>query len=982
MLVLVYVEVLLNASDELIKDSEPSRIAQPSISQPTTTAIQIALVDLLSTWNITPMAVIGHSSGEIAAAYAAGALSLSDCMLIAYRRGVLAESLKETRPDRPGGMLAVGASPAKVRPMLKRLGSAHAVVACVNSPSLVTASGDERAITRLQTLAEEQNLLNRRLKVDVAYHSPHMENIAAKYYESISSVVPKSQAAVKFYSSVKGGLVDTSILTAAYWVENMISPVQFLDGVQSMYSNAQGPDVLVEVGPHSALEAPFRDIMKANPSWSSNVRYFPTLVRHKGATSTALSLAAALYVLGVDVDISAINQVDTTTPLKPLSDLPAYPWNHSKRHWHESRLSVNHRLKQFPRHDLLGTLADDFNVQEPRWRNILRLTDLPWLLDHKVQGSLIYPFTAYLAMALEAVFQYATLHNLPVTTFTSYKLREVQVSRSIILSEETPTEVSLELRPRDEGTRSPSRSWLTFTIYSWTLDNGWTEHCKGLIKLIQEDDGLNPVSGSRSVNLQEDQYKNIISSYDSLCQESLDPAKIYRRFSDGGLEFGPAFRNISAARFTLDRSIGTIVVPDTAKAMPNEEESVYRIHPRTFDACFQVIDFACDERYRSSLEISVPVFVNEITVKHRICHESGQKLQVYAQKHRPFVENDAETHGSFIVASSDDPSEVLIDVQDLVGSRLPTTSTERATDRNLCYRLERAPCTDLLSPEQFTAAFSSSGIDPLPQITKLEQGAFYYMQRLLHAIPPDEVSSAPPHLRKFYSVVSSSYAKAEFQGLSFQTKEWLECNEERKDDYLADLASMDDCGRLLHAIGTNLVPIMEEAIEPLAIMRHNDKLEKYYRNMDVMRRGTEIAVAIISNLAHQKPGMRILEIGGGSGAATTTILQALDSRFASYHFTDASPNCFDNAKEACRDWNDRMKYTKLDIEKDPLAQGFELDSYDLVFASTVPPNTASMKNARSLLRSGGKILFGQPTATLLSTTIIFGTLPGRNPLRS
>ena len=192
---------------------------------------------------------------------------------------------------------------------------------------------------------------------------------------------------------------------------------------------------------------------------------------------------------------------------------------------------------------------------------------------------------------------------------------------------------------------------------------------------------------------------------------------------------------------------------------------------------------------------------------------------------------------------------------------------------------------------------------------------------------------------------------------------------------------MDDCGRLLCAIGTNLVLIMEEGIEPLSIMRHNDKLEKYYRDLDTMHRSTDIAATVVSNLARQDANMRIVEIGGGSGAATSSILQALGSRFASYHFTDISPDYFDNVKETCREWSDRMKYTKLDIEKDTVSQGFELGSYDLVFASGVLYETANMAvtmgNVRSLLRSGGKVLFAEPTTTVLSTTVLFRSLPGK-----
>ncbi|KAL8872489.1 MAG: hypothetical protein Q9174_001891 [Haloplaca sp. 1 TL-2023] len=953
---------------ELIKNSDSSRLTEPILSQPATTAIQIALVNLFSTWNVTPKTVIGHSSGEIAAAYAAGALSLVDCLQIAYWRGVHCESLKTSRPDRPGGMLAIGASAAKVRPMLDRLGSAHAVVACINAPSLVTTSGDERALTRLQSVAQEENLLNRRLKVDVAYHSPHMKDIATHYMESIRTIVPQSQTKVEFYSSVKGTVVDTRTLTAEYWVENMTSPVQFHDGVQSMYRDAPGPAVLIELGPHSQLEAPLKDIIKANPSWPENLRYFPSLIRNMDAVMTSMWLAAALYVRGVNVDTAAINQVDSASPPKPLSSLPGYPWNHSKRHWHESRLSANHRQKQFPRSDLLGHLVDDFNIQEPRWRNIIRLTELPWLVDHNVQGSILFPLTGYLTMALEAMAQYATLHNMSITEATSYQLREVQVSRSMILSEERPTEISFVLR-----SRRPSDSWLTFSTYTWTPDGGWTDHCQGLIRLTHEDGEANAVTGLQSTHIQADQYQKTMSTHRSQCKKTLDPTKIYSRFFKGGLEFGPAFRNITAAVMTVNHCIGTVVVPDTAKDIPYQEESVTSLYPRTFDACFQVTDLASEDSHLSSLDIYVPVFVKEITVKYSLQHNPGQQLHIYAQGHTPFVDNEAESHASFIVASSEDPSHVLVDVRDVVGSRLPPMSN------GLCYQLDWTPYIDLLNPEQYTVAFSSPGIDPSPQQRQLEQGAFFYIRRFLNAIAPDQVDSSPSHLRKFHTMISSMYAKAQDEDLPFQTKAWLQFDAEKEERYLEDLTNMDACGRLLCAIGANLIPIFDEEIEPLAIMQHKDKLERYFQNLDIQRRGTEIAAAIVSTLAHQKPDMRILEIGGGWGTATQPILHALGSRLASYHFTDASINGFDSAKEACSSWSSKMEYLKLDIEEDPLAQAFEPSSYDLVFASTGLSHTAStstsLRHIRALLRPGGKLLFGVPTATLCSATVIFGCLP-------
>ena len=373
-------------------------------------------------------------------------------------------------------MLAVGASPAKIKPMIKRLGSGQAVIACFNGPSLVTVSGDVDAISELQTITEEERLFNRRLKVDVAYHSPHMHDIAGDYLDAIKLIKPSEDCGVQFHSSVLGRQIGTGELTSTYRVNNMTDPVQFVDGVQSMYSKGNGPDILIEIGPHSALEAPIKDIMKTSDS-IPNVRYFPSLVRNHDASLTTFSLASALHVLGCRLDFSAINDHRASRFPKPLDDLPPYPWNHSKRHWHESRLSVNHRLKRFPRNDLLGSLVDDFNENEPRRRNILRVVDIPWLAHHKAQGSLVFPATGYLAMALEAISQYGVLHNNPATSATQYRLREVNISRPIVFSEDSPTEVSFVMRPREEGSREFSKSWMTFAVKSWTSQNGWREHC-------------------------------------------------------------------------------------------------------------------------------------------------------------------------------------------------------------------------------------------------------------------------------------------------------------------------------------------------------------------------------------------------------------------------------------------------------------------------------------------------------------------------
>ncbi|KAL9609347.1 MAG: hypothetical protein Q9167_005871 [Letrouitia subvulpina] len=970
--------------DELVKNAETSSVNRPLLSQTMTTAIQIALVNLLATWKILPNAVVGHSSGEIAAAYAAGALTLAECMLIAYKRGVFAETLKDKRPERPGGMLAIGASQAKIRPMIKRLGSAHIVLACVNAPSLVTASGDEKAISKLQSTAEDENLLNRRLKVDVAYHSPHMKDIAAEYLESIDRIRPHSQSQVEFHSSVRGHLLDTGALNAEYWVENMTSPVQFLDGIKSLYNKNDGPDALIEIGPHSTLEAPIRDIMKANPSWSATVRYFPCLVRNKESVETALSLAAALYVLGVNIDLSAVNQTAPRMLMTPISDLPAYPWNHSRRYWHESRISVNHRQKPFPHHDLLGDLVDDYNVNEPRWRNVLRTVDLPWLLDHRVQDSVIFPLTGYLEMALEASMQRAKLWQIPIQSSTEHRLRDIQVSRSMVLSENSPTEVALTLRPRDEGSRNSSKAWQVFIVYSWTEDAGWTEHCRGLLSLTETDKEPNEVSGSFPKDIHKKSHEGSILEHQAICRYILNPKDIYDRFVRSGLQFGSGFQNIVGGQCSKGHSIGIIEIPDTAKGMPDGFERILNIHPRTFDACFQVTALAAGETFLSASDLHVPTFVKEIALKTHISVVAGNHLQVYASQQRPYGEHDSDVYSSFFVVDPDDTSEVLIEVQGLVASALPPQDSTEHTrgNRGLCYRLQWEPCVDLLNEEQITTAFFDTSIDmrPTGQMDRLERAALYYIDRMLKDLSPGDIKASPQHLQKLYTLLQRQLAQSQHEGLPFQMPAWLHATEQERDQFLSEQSISDDCGRLLSAIGENLIPIILGEVEPLSIMLRDNMLERYYRNFDVMNRGAVATNAVVMRLVHQNPRMKILEIGAGTGGGTRHVLRALGRDFDVYDFTDISPSFFESAKAEQKEWADKIRYQKLNIEEDPLIQDFELGSYDLILAASVLHATAkldrTMGNVRSLLRPGGKAIIGEVTGHFLSTNAIFGCLPG------
>ena len=205
-------------------------------------------------------------------------------------------------------------------------------------------------------------------------------------------------------------------------------------------------------------------------------------------------------------------------------------------------------------------------------------------------------------------------------------------------------------------------------------------------------------------------------------------------------------------------------------------------------------------------------------------------------------------------------------------------------------------------------------------------------------------------------------------------------DEERK-YFLTQLSTSDDSSRLVCSIGENLVSILKGEVDPLSIMLRDNMLGTFYRNLEAMKLANHHCSEMVIKLAHQNPNMRIIEIGAGTGSATMPVLRALGLRFAHYDFTDISTGFFERAKEEQKDWSDRISYYKLNIEEDPVAQGFQSESYDLVIAVNVLHATVkmenTMRNVRRLLRTGGKVLINEVIQMSLALNVTFGTLPGK-----
>lgn len=389
-----YIEALRVSSDS-------SQVYRAELSQPLVTAVQVALVDLLRSWDIRPAVTVGHSSGEIAAAYASGRISAPEAILAAYARGQAV-----SRNTQNGAMLAVGKGAHDVAPFVERFRSVS--IACYNSPESVTLSGDRGEIEELQVLLDAEGIFARVLATDGnAYHSSHMRALGIGYENDLNGLRKRfatvlgsnKLGSVRFISSVTGKAYTKPDISAQYWRQNLESPVLFHQALSKVVESC-AVDMLLEIGPHTALQGPIRQIGKSMAQVKFP-EYVPTLVRFKDGAENLLHTAGLLWAKGHSVNFSRVNSLEAldsiTNSVFPVItgevvvDLPRYQWQYGEQFYYENRWTREWRLRTHPRHDLLGSRVPGGNWNEPTWRNVLKHKDVPWLNDHKV-GLLLSEF--------------------------------------------------------------------------------------------------------------------------------------------------------------------------------------------------------------------------------------------------------------------------------------------------------------------------------------------------------------------------------------------------------------------------------------------------------------------------------------------------------------------------------------------------------------------------------------------------------------
>ncbi|KAL2818527.1 hypothetical protein BDW59DRAFT_165475 [Aspergillus cavernicola] len=989
--------------DELRKPMSDSNVDDPSFGQPLCTALQIALVDLLSSWNVVPAAVIGHSSGEIAAAYSAGALSKHSALKIAYFRGCLAGELGKISETK-GAMLAAGLSQLDVGPYFNRVsavsGRLRLVVACVNSPKSITVSGERDQIEYLERLLTEDKVFSRKLVVNVAYHSFQMEEVAAQYEAVLGNLevpCPRLKRHPIMMSSVTAKLIHRDELAnPAYWVRNMVSPVLFDDAVRNLCSQPAANqtkkidgshrlsvrvDHLLEIGPHPALQGPCKDILKA-ANLDKNIRYIASLRRESSAVRSVLECVGRLHCEGYPVSVSLAN-LSSTTQGRVLVDLPEYPFNHDTSYWHESRHSKNFRFRNTGRLDLLGIKDVNGNPMEAHWRNIISVEDLPWVQDHKINNEILYPAAGMVVMAVEAIKQLVDVNR----RVSGFSVKDCKFLSPIRIASHGPgIETSFHMKRAKLG-KSDTTGWYDFRVYSYDKET-WTENCTGSIQATYESSE----AGLDSNEHEDVKWQTHLSkNYDEIarrCTISINPAQLYKDLIPNGYQYGPAFAAIiglSTNQINPKELVSTIRTFQRSSLDDSNFIQPHTIHPTTLDAIIHTMTAMIIKTGVQRKVVAVPKKIEELWISNSgsLSYSAADTVKAYACSEGITV---PESRYSMAVFDKDIKQPMLtldgLGVAEVENTVVPEEEDAWATE-DLCHHVDWKPDVDLFGPKEVDAFFPKSGVrstDIVQLCEKIELLASIYISRVPKSLIQQAKTRSPPHMVRYLDWLAKQ------QAIIHSRPDWRAYMEDEK--LLGDLHKGLDGGTkralLASTVCRNLSQFISGDADPIRVCFEGNLLPEFYFERLYSIPKIDQITQYIDALGHKNPQMKILELGAGTGALTDLCLRTLNRarvpRYSQLDFTDLSSSFFPQAQSLFAEY-ERMRFMPLDIEKDPEIQGFECGTYDLVAAYLVLHATVdlsvSLKNARKLLKPGGKLLFIEITKPgALVTDLTFGLFDG------
>lgn len=726
-----------------------------------------------------------------------------------------------------------------------------------------------------------------------------MQEVSQLYENLMASIKPAGgKLAVPFFSSVRGcSTRDAASLGPSYWRSNMESPVLFLSAVESALQVKDLFSSVLEIGPHSTLSGPFRQICQ---EMGEKIQYTNTLTRGVNCTQSVLTALGNLFCQGLVPRLSTLNPPGVT-----LSNLPTYPWNHDSSYWHETRISREFRNREYPEHELLGSRVTGGNDLEPSWRKLLDLNHLPWLNDHVIAGDIIFPGAGYVAIIGEAIRQ--------LSKSSSFTIRNLSIEAAMSLRSGQPTEIITRLH--SYGTRTKPQqpfSWYHFTVSSFDGDK-WYNHCSGEVRMGQNSN------------------QHLFGS-DVETIRQVKSADWYRFGKAAGLEYGPTFQGLQDICCAVEGHVASAEVYEDG--LPNG--SSYAVHPIAIDQLLQCcIVGSFQGHLRKMNKLVLPIHIGELRVTAQDVHSDLQLRTQTTSRNASSMLANAQIQAK--------DGSIRLQCENIQFRTLNNNAAE--VDNNALHKfhlLEWKPDIDLID----TKKLLHRTLDLTSCMKLLEE--LHILCSIETARALKNVRSSMPHLRRFKEWIEEFVTTIQHHGSTIvqETSYMFQITSEQRQARIRSLLEevLDTPAKNMALAITNLYDAAEDIFlgktEALGVLLADDLLTRVYNFQNMVDHEQFLQL-----LGHSNPDMRILEIGAGTGGFTSTILPALKKpgygcMFDTYTYTDISAGFFKAAKQRFKDYPN-LEFVELDVTQDLATQGIQQHSYDLVLASNVSSTTSA-----------------------------------------
>lgn len=964
-------------------------LAQTVYTQPALFAVEYALTRLWESWGVLPDVVMGHSVGELVAACVAGVFTLEDAIKLVAARGRLMQALPQT-----GMMAAVWASEDAVRAALAPYEDTVAI-AGYNGPQHLTISGERSAVQAVMKELAAQAIQTRELEVSHAFHSPLMEPMLAEY-AALARTLAFAPPRLALISTVTGERAKSAVATPEYWTHQVRQPVRFSAGVQTL--QADGPSVFVEVGPSPVLLGLARSTLEADGA--SGHALLPSMRAGAADRQVILRSLGELYVRGAQISWKKVAAGEQHRRVR----LPTYPFQRTRYHMAPAAAAapesgvVRSGRAAASVHPLLGHRLPS-PLRAIQFESQVSATDPAYLSQHQLGGSSVFPASGYYEMGL-AAGQLAAFGE-PV------ELAAVRLPKALLLAANQPLTLQCIV--------TPAGSQFEFQIYSLPAQDSemggsgataqqdalaWTLNATGVIKR----------SGQSSRPEPEANDSQPWASQDASGWTALDAVRSAR---EQALAASAVPRPRLEELWQKDSSLrGRFHVPDELLTPAS-----YRLHPQILTACLELLPVLVED---DASRPYVQVGVDALRLYARPARELWFTLEVHPA--------DAEAGAARRTAD--------LHIQGPGGKALATLTgvtmqqVERAAVlgeaewKSWLYDLQWLPAARFGAPgnQVFGAAdFLRTVRDEALRHDKLvaegdgaaspqpaQRAAYAYLDRLavayIHAaltqlgwLPGQRLTAdqlitklqiSRVHGRLFVRLlhILDAAGRVRQEGDGWRLDAAAASDPQRLQGEAAGQDALVGAElALLTRCGANLAKVLSGQLDPLELLFPGGDLKmamRVYRESQIIRRVHTLAQQVMAAIQAQPParqGLRILEVGAGTGGMTTYLLPHLGAERTQYVFTDIGSAFLLRAAAQLKDYP-FVQYKSLDIEKAPAAQGFAGQKYDVVIAANVLHATQDLRttlaNVQSLLAPGGIVIMVEVTTRQPWIDLVFGLTEG------